>query len=234
MKPHPQITFVDHKEIFQDASHLPTFNSQAIEAHLHRIPNLAERYIYLNDDFIFISPVKEKDFYDQNGRIKVFFGSRMIEKNESKSKKIAYYSSLHNTDRFLDTFFGYQTRREITHAPYVMNKTVVRACEAAYPEIFSSTSSHPFRSKDDFTLTNGLIPYYALYKGFAVEGKLRTGMLFIGLDKVKNKSRLQGLKRKKWQMVCVEDAAMIDDPVIDAQVSDALRRRFPRKAPWEK
>ena len=37
------------KDIF-DKSHLPTFNSMAIEVHLHQIPGLSENFIYFNDD----------------------------------------------------------------------------------------------------------------------------------------------------------------------------------------
>lgn len=34
----PRLTVVTHAELFPNASHLPTFSSPAIEAHLHRIP----------------------------------------------------------------------------------------------------------------------------------------------------------------------------------------------------
>jgi len=44
---------VTHDEIFVNKSHLPTFSSPAIEAHIHRIPGLANRFIYLNDDVMF-------------------------------------------------------------------------------------------------------------------------------------------------------------------------------------
>ena len=34
------ISVISHNEIFPDKSHLPTFNSMAIEVHLHRIAGL--------------------------------------------------------------------------------------------------------------------------------------------------------------------------------------------------
>ena len=43
-----RVTIVTHNEIYPDKSHLPTFSSPSIETHLHRIPNLSERFIYLN------------------------------------------------------------------------------------------------------------------------------------------------------------------------------------------
>lgn len=60
---HPRITVVQHSEIFPNSSHLPTFSSPAIEVHLHRIPGLASRFVYLNDDVMFGAPVLPSDFW---------------------------------------------------------------------------------------------------------------------------------------------------------------------------
>ena len=70
---HPRLTVVTHKEIFPNASHLPTFSSPAIETHLHRIPGLSSRFIYLNDDVMFGAPVWPDDFYTAGGGQKIFF-----------------------------------------------------------------------------------------------------------------------------------------------------------------
>lgn len=60
-----RIHVVDHKEIFAGYTDvLPTFNSVSIETVLHRIPDLSERYIYFNDDFIVVQPMREADFFD--------------------------------------------------------------------------------------------------------------------------------------------------------------------------
>lgn len=62
------VVIVDHKEIFEGyESVLPTFNSLSIETVLHRIPGLASRYIYLNDDFILLGPVEVDDFFTSDG-----------------------------------------------------------------------------------------------------------------------------------------------------------------------
>ena len=37
---HPNVKVIPHSEIFQKKSDLPTFNSMAIEVHLHKIPGL--------------------------------------------------------------------------------------------------------------------------------------------------------------------------------------------------
>eukprot|EP00514_Thraustochytrium_sp_LLF1b_P006308 CAMPEP_0184539874 /NCGR_PEP_ID=MMETSP0198_2-20121128/18355_1 /TAXON_ID=1112570 /ORGANISM="Thraustochytrium sp., Strain LLF1b" /LENGTH=105 /DNA_ID=CAMNT_0026933411 /DNA_START=206 /DNA_END=520 /DNA_ORIENTATION=- len=61
------ITLVEHSEIFPEWAKakgaLPTFNSCAIESVLHRIPGLAECYLYLNDDVLFLKPLYLHDFW---------------------------------------------------------------------------------------------------------------------------------------------------------------------------
>ena len=59
----PHLTVVTHEEIFPNKSDLPTFSSPAIEAHLHRIPGLSEKFLYLNDDVFFGQAVWPEDFY---------------------------------------------------------------------------------------------------------------------------------------------------------------------------
>uniref|UniRef100_H2Z4G5 N-acetylglucosamine-1-phosphotransferase subunits alpha/beta n=1 Tax=Ciona savignyi TaxID=51511 RepID=H2Z4G5_CIOSA len=68
----PRISVITHDEIFVNKSHLPTFSSPAIEAHLHRIPGLADKFIYLNDDVMFGKEVWPDDFYTHADGYKVY------------------------------------------------------------------------------------------------------------------------------------------------------------------
>ncbi len=61
-----KLVLVDHKEIFPaGVDCLPTFSNRSIESVLHRVPGLAEHYVYLNDDFFLIAPVVPADWFDQ-------------------------------------------------------------------------------------------------------------------------------------------------------------------------
>lgn len=62
---------VSSQEIFQNQSHLPTFSSPAIETHIHRIPGLSQKFIYLNDDVLFGKDVWPDDFYSHSKGQKV-------------------------------------------------------------------------------------------------------------------------------------------------------------------
>ncbi|XP_066525659.1 N-acetylglucosamine-1-phosphotransferase subunits alpha/beta [Hoplias malabaricus] len=68
----PRVTVVTHQEIFQNQSHLPTFSSPAIETHIHHIPGLSQKFIYLNDDVMFGKDVWPDDFFSHSKGQKVY------------------------------------------------------------------------------------------------------------------------------------------------------------------
>ncbi|XP_018412134.1 PREDICTED: N-acetylglucosamine-1-phosphotransferase subunits alpha/beta [Nanorana parkeri] len=68
----PRVTIVTHQEIFLNTSHLPTFSSPAIESHIHRIPGLSQKFIYMNDDVMFGTYVWPDDFYSHSKGQKVY------------------------------------------------------------------------------------------------------------------------------------------------------------------
>lgn len=61
----------DFQDIFQNQSHLPTFSSPAIETHIHRIPGLSQKFVYLNDDVMFGKDVWPDDFFTHSKGQKV-------------------------------------------------------------------------------------------------------------------------------------------------------------------
>ena len=57
-----KLHIVKHED-FIDKKYLPTFNSCAIEMNLHKIPGLAEQFVYFNDDMFLNKPVKPEFFF---------------------------------------------------------------------------------------------------------------------------------------------------------------------------
>ncbi len=65
-----RVKIVDHTVIYRGQENLlPIFSGRTIETALYRIPDLAERYIYLNDDFFLIRSVQPADFFTQTGPV---------------------------------------------------------------------------------------------------------------------------------------------------------------------
>ena len=64
-KDNPRLELVSHKDYMPEES-LPTFNSCAIELHMHKIKGLSEHFVYFNDDMLLNSPVSP-DYYFKKG-----------------------------------------------------------------------------------------------------------------------------------------------------------------------
>jgi hypothetical protein len=62
-----RVKVVDHQVLFREYEQcLPTFNSMAITSLLWKIPELAEKFIYFNDDFVLLRPIQPTDFFSDN------------------------------------------------------------------------------------------------------------------------------------------------------------------------
>lgn len=61
---HPKIQMVNHED-YIPKKYLPVFNSSLIEIYLHKIPGLAEQFVYFNDDFFIIDHLPSERFFRQ-------------------------------------------------------------------------------------------------------------------------------------------------------------------------
>ena len=64
-KDNPKLVLVKHED-YIPAECLPTFNSCAIELHMHRIKGLSEHFVYFNDDVFLNAPISP-DYYFKKG-----------------------------------------------------------------------------------------------------------------------------------------------------------------------
>lgn len=69
-----KLTVVTHDELIDDDEILPTFSSVVIETLLHKIPNLSERFLYLNDDIFIGCEIFPDDFYLKSTGVNIFLG----------------------------------------------------------------------------------------------------------------------------------------------------------------
>lgn len=59
---HPKLQLVNHSD-YIPSQYLPVFNSTLIESYIHRIPDLAEHFVYFNDDFFIINHLTQERFF---------------------------------------------------------------------------------------------------------------------------------------------------------------------------
>mmetsp|Transcript_56151 Transcript_56151/g.102972 ORF Transcript_56151/g.102972 Transcript_56151/m.102972 type:complete len:396 (-) Transcript_56151:45-1232(-) len=83
------IEIVTHKQIFPESRQeidLPTHNSLALETHLHRIPGLAEHFIFFDDDMFIGRPLSKSFFFTEDGKA-VYYTMEIVGELMSQSVK---------------------------------------------------------------------------------------------------------------------------------------------------
>ena len=87
-----KVHVVLHSDIIP-AQFLPLFNSCAIEMFLHRIPGLAEQFLYFNDDMFPVAPCEAEDFFPGGkaamGFARCFGANSLYRKQTRNSDRLA-------------------------------------------------------------------------------------------------------------------------------------------------
>lgn len=146
-----RVELVPHAAIFPDPDHLPTFNSHAIELHLHRIPGLSERFLYFNDDVFLGRPVTLEEFIDGRGGQTLHFEAHRLPCKGATGHPLG--ESYAETCDLLNRLYGDRPVRPWpAHVPRLFQRSLLRQLAACLPEQFQATSSHRFRNANDLAL----------------------------------------------------------------------------------
>jgi len=226
-----RIRIVDHSEILPDTA-LPTFNSHAIEAALHRIDGLAEHFIYFNDDMFVARPVRPEQFFTSNGLARVFPSDARPPGVEDDATIAVDTGALRGRE-LLDERFGRVALDKPHHSPYPQRRSVCLEMEEEF-DVVGETQHSRFRSPTDLSTAASFAQHYAVATGRGVFGDISTeyvhvesGRLQWHLDRIRLGDDLDTF--------CVNETgerAVLDDR------EDRLARFFesvqPLAAPWER
>jgi hypothetical protein len=233
---HPQVTVVRSAEFFADPSVLPTHNSHAVESQLHRIPGLAEHFLYSNDDMFFGRPVAASMFFSPGGVTKFIQSPNRIGLGESTPSRSGFENAARVNRRLLQQRFGRTIARHLEHAPTPLRKSVLFELEREFPADFARTAASAFRSATDISVTNSLYHYYALLTGRAV---VQTGARVSYIDTtawsgLAEMSEL--LARRSMDFFCLNDGSFAEVTAADRAelLTRFLESYFPTPSPWEK
>ncbi len=233
---HPRVRIVRSEEFFSDPSVLPTYNSQAVESQLHRIPGLAEHFLYSNDDMFFGRPVSPTLFFSPGGVTKFVQASTRIGLGENAQWRSGYENSARVNRRLLQERFGRVITRHLEHCAAPFRKSVSFRLEEEFADDFARTAASRFRSASDISVTNSLYHYYALLEGYAVEQtQAKVQYIETTLSRAEGQmARLLG--RRDQDMFCLNDGSRpeIPDEQRIENVRSFLERYFPIPAPWER
>ena len=232
-----RVTVVDHKEIFENPSHLPVFNSHAIESQLHRIPGLSEWFLYLNDDMMFAHPVKPSTFFTADGLSYIYTSHiSLIDRTRPHESRVPTDFAGINMQSVIENDFGIIPLRKLMHVPYAIRKSVMEEISARYKYLSIETSGSKFRSETDIAFPSMFYHYYAWATGRAIlRDRGRERYAYIDTGKANLASELKKARSKRPHFLCLnatefDEVGQVNENML---IRDFLGQLYPRKAPSE-
>jgi len=233
----PRVEIIDHKEIFEDKDYLPSYNSQAIESYMHRVPGLSEFFVYLNDDFFINHPVTPEDFFTEDGKILLRLGRGLTARGVAIVEEGGDTSAQKNANLILDRDFRKERRPTVMHRPYAHRKSLMSRAEEEFPEAFHLTRRSHFRSVEMVALHNLLVPFWGYYAGevqLLPTQLFRKDMFYWSNDKGHNDKVLERIREFEQISFCIQ--ADLSTDLTEESVADyhrALETIFPEKSSFE-
>lgn len=138
-----KVNVVLHKDIIPKV-YLPTYNSTTIEMYLRRIPDLAEHFIYSNDDIFILNEMKPSDFFTTDGLVRINF--QTIKRNKLNQ----FNNVCYNNYKDVLSYLGYPYDENRLERPYhtitPMIKSHCNDCLEHLGKIIFNSNITPFRN----------------------------------------------------------------------------------------
>lgn len=250
----PKLRLVNHED-FIPKEYLPVFNSNVIEIYLHKIPDLAEQFVYFNDDVFLINHTKPTRFFEHGlpkdiAAFRTNFGRSQFGKMLKNNIRLInqYFDKKEVFRRDYDKWFdpSYGKKRRLTylykcHPKFVTLRTphntksflkstfedVWDKCGAELTEM----SSHRFRSDND--LTPELFKTWQICLGHFVPYNTYLDAKMFPLV-LKSKQAIRAIREQSYSIVCVNDNVHIRnyDEVL-TELKNSFNSILPEKSSFE-
>lgn len=178
---HPKIKIIDHSEIFIDKSVLPTFSARGIESQLHHIKDLAEHFIYFNDDMFLGNHCTPEHFYINDNIARVFVSEIISSRSKKafdinkrpKHKRNDHQYAIVNSRNLVKERFNKSIYFNIRHGAKPLLKSKLYEIEEVFGDKLKTTARNSFRTNEDVLMLH-LFEYYAIIKKFGKTKYLKT------------------------------------------------------------
>lgn len=250
----PKINLVSHRD-FIPSQFLPTYNSVVIERYMHRIPGIADRFVYFNDDFYIINQLDPKRFF-LNGLprdIAVFQYNpswsqwyrriknniRLINRHFNKREVLT-----RDKDKWFDKSYGFKARWNYILKPYprfITLRTPHNAqpyLKSTFEEVWDAeggeltrTSINRFRASDDYTPE--LFRTWQICRGNFVPHNTYSDTKMFPLL-IKHKKAIKAIENQSYKLICLNDNIRIrnyDD--VMRRITEAFESILPEKSSFE-
>ena len=219
------VNIVLHRDIIP-AELLPTFNSNTIEMHLHNIKNLAEEFLYFNDDMFPVAPASAEDFFREGKAVTGFTRHYMA---LNMFKKIC-----RNSDRLARKAAGTGEHRFFLRPQHICSPLLKSACKEVYTKVKTEILASLSRIRTAKNCTQYLFLDYMLLNGMAINEKIEKKHFSLAITPAGKLGRF--ITHPTCKMVCINDVHLGKKRYIKLQkaVADAFGIRFPKKSKYER
>jgi len=249
----PKLHIVNHKD-FMKEENLPVFSCNPFEVNLHRIPDLAEHFIYLNDDIFFLKPLKEEYFFknglpcdtaalsvietaEETTNIPVWNAVTVVNRHFNKKEVLfgnfGKWFNLKYREHLIRTLcllpWGFMSGFYRAHGPASYVKKTWETLWEKEPEILERTATHRFRESTDVA--------QFLFKIW----QLCEGNFYPRYDKCKSvnlelpEEEIRKLILSRNPIICLNDRNEIANfEAMKAAIIESLDTILPQKSSFEK
>ncbi|MEL6893801.1 MAG: stealth family protein [Actinomycetota bacterium] len=227
-----RLSVVDHADILP-ADAIPTFNSHAIESALHHIDDLAEHFLYVNDDMLVARSLRPETFFTSNGLAKVFQSGAPVPGVEDEHTQAVDTGARRGRELLLERF-GRTVIDKPLHAPYPNRRSALFDLEREFPEIVKRTRHSRFRSATDLSIAASFAQHYAVATGRAVFGELIGDYAYVESDRLRW-SLDRVLYGDDIDTFCLNETHAVDGDHgdRDAMIDEFFEQLLPVPSPWE-
>lgn len=219
-----EVNIVLHKDIIP-AKHLPTFNCNPIEMHLHRIEGLAEEYIYFNDDIFPLKPCKATDFF-VDGRATLGMSRHLFALN--MFKKIC-----RNSNRIARKAIGLKPSVCFLRPQHICTPMLKSQCEELYQKVETEIISSLTKTRSSNNLNQYMFLDYMYLRGMLINKRMSKKHFSLGVaseDKIR-----KYIQNPKHSLVCINDVQMSEESYneIRRTLLNTFEQVLPEKSRFE-
>lgn len=237
---HPRIRVVHHDQVM-DPAILPTYNSFAIVSHLHLLPGLSRRFVYLEDDVLIGRPLQPDFFADAQGRLQVRPWPAYTRPSAVRGSAglSMWDQAMAHSNHALDQAYGENRRYKVEHAAGFIDRDAWAEMIAQWPEQFAHTRASRFRAVGNVA-PEYLYPYFELQQGRASLWPARLtprALYYHGLKNCRawNALALSALHRRQPATIALnDDFGQRPRGHVVVAVRRFLEARFPWRADFER
>ncbi len=257
---HPKLNIVRHDQ-YIPKEWLPTFSSRCIDMNFHRIPELAEHFVYFNDDMFLTQSVTPEVFFHKGlpcdsptmraaqyikvpgmplhlapivdtSVINQHFRMRKVVKAKPFNWLNPKYGKFNIATLLSLGYVNFVGFRSL-HLPYSYLKSTYEEVWEKEQELCTKASEHRFREVTD--VNHWIFTYwqYALNKFYP--RSLKDGFCFQLHTKEDARKAADAIYAKKYKLICLNDVVENNGDFIDIKecVNTALEKILMEKSEFE-